>query len=63
MDGKKYCKTHYYHAPFNFTDFALGHDNAYITGADIVLMEHTSAPSRGDELDACNQMSAIRFRL
>ena len=29
------CKTHYYHAPFNFTHFALGHDNAYITGADI----------------------------
>ena len=30
-----YCKTHYYHAPFNFTNFALGDDNAYITGADI----------------------------
>ena len=29
-----YCKTHYYHAPFNFTHFALGDDNAYITGAD-----------------------------
>ena len=26
----KYCKTHYYRAPF-----ALGDDNAYITGADI----------------------------
>ena len=30
-----YCKTHYYCAPFNFTHFALGDDNAYITGADI----------------------------
>ena len=30
-----YCKTHYYRAPFNFTHFALGNDNAYITGADI----------------------------
>ena len=30
-----YCKTHYYRAPFNFTHFALGDDNAYITGADI----------------------------
>ena len=29
-----YCKTHYYRAPFNFTHFALGDDNAYITGAD-----------------------------
>ena len=27
-----YCKTHYYCAPFNF---ALGDDEAYITGADI----------------------------
>ena len=31
----QYCKTHYYRAPFNFTHFALGDDNAYITGADI----------------------------
>ena len=31
----KYCKTHYYRAPFNFTHFALDADNAYITGADI----------------------------
>ena len=31
----EYCKTHYYCAPFNFTHFALGDDNAYITGADI----------------------------
>ena len=31
----EYCKTHYYRAPFNFTHFALGDDNAYITGADI----------------------------
>ena len=30
-----YCKTHYYHTPLNFTHFALGNDNAYITGADI----------------------------
>ena len=30
-----YCKTHYYRGPFNFTHFALGDDNAYITGADI----------------------------
>ena len=30
-----YCKTHYYRAPFNFTYFALGDDNAYITGADM----------------------------
>ena len=27
------CKTHYYRAPFNFKHFALGDDNAYITGA------------------------------
>ena len=33
--GKEYCKTHYYCSPFNFTHFALGDDNAYITGADI----------------------------
>ena len=31
-----YCKTHYHRAPFNFTHFALGGDNAYITGADNV---------------------------
>ena len=31
----KYCKTHYYRAPFNFTHFAQGDDDAYITGADI----------------------------
>ena len=30
-----YCKTHYYRVPFNFTHFALGDDNAYITGADL----------------------------
>ena len=30
-----YCKTHYYRAPLNFTHFALGDDNTYITGADI----------------------------
>ena len=29
-----WIKTHYYRAPFNFTHFALGDDNAYITGAD-----------------------------
>ena len=31
----KYCKTLYYRAPFNFTHFARGDDDAYITGADI----------------------------
>ena len=29
-----YCRTTSYRAPFNFTHFALGDDNAYITGAD-----------------------------
>ena len=29
-----YCKTHYHRVPFNFTHFALGDDNVYITGAD-----------------------------
>ena len=33
--SSSYCKTHYYRAPFNLTHFALGDDNAYITGADI----------------------------
>ena len=34
----RYCKTHYYRGPFNFTHFALGDDNAYTstnTGADM----------------------------
>ena len=35
---KIYCKTPYHRAPFNFTHFALGDDNAYITGADIRSM-------------------------
>ena len=49
-----YCKTHYYRAPFNFTHFALGDDNAYITGADIRSKKHNNAPSSGDTVDACN---------
>ena len=32
-----YCKTHYYRSPFNFTHFALGDDNAYITGAEFKI--------------------------
>ena len=36
-----YCKTQYYHAPFNFTHFALGDDNAYITGVqNSISMPH-----------------------
>ena len=35
MVQNTYCKTHYYCAPFNFTHFARGEDDAYITGADI----------------------------
>ena len=48
-----YCKTHYYRAPFNFTHFALGDDNAYITGADIRSKQHNNAPSSGNTVDAC----------
>ena len=50
----RYCKTHYYRAPFNFTYFALGDDNAYITGADIRSKQHNNAPSSGDTVNACN---------
>ena len=50
----EYCKTHYYRAPFYFTHFALGDDNAYITGADIRSKQHNNAPSSGDTVDACN---------
>ena len=50
----QYCKTHYYRAPFNFTHFALGDDNAYITGADIRSKQHDNAPSSGDTVDARN---------
>ena len=57
-----YCKTHYYRAPFNFTHFALGDDNAYITGADIRLKQHNNVPSSGDAVDECNSMVAIRSR-
>ena len=49
-----YCKTHYYRTPFHFTRFALGDDNAYITGADIRSKQLNNAPSRGDTVDACN---------
>ena len=49
-----YCKTHYYRAPFNFTHFALGDDNAYITGADIRSKQQNNAPSSGDTVDARN---------
>ena len=50
----EYCKTHYYRAPFNFTHFTPGDDNAYITGADIRSKEHNNAPSSGGTVDACN---------
>ena len=49
-----YCKTHYYRAPFNFTHFALGDDNAYITGADIRSKQQNNGPSSGDPVDARN---------
>ena len=57
-----YCKTHYHSAPFNFTHFALGDDNANITSADIRSKKHNNAPSSGDTVDARNKMAAIRFR-
>ena len=57
-----YCKTHYYHAPFNFTHFALGDDNTCITGADLRSKYNNNAPSSGDTVDACYKMAAIRFR-
>ena len=49
-----YCKTHYYCAPFNFTHFALGDDNAYITGADIRSKQQHNSPSSSDTVDARN---------
>ena len=49
-----YSKTHYYRAPFNFTHFPLGDDNAYFTGADIRSKQHNNAPSSSDTVDACN---------
>ena len=48
------CKTHYYRASFNFMNFAVSDDNAYITCADIGVKWHNNAPSSVHTVDACN---------